>query len=331
MGFRFNRRIKIGGGLGLNVGKRGVSWSVRTKAGSFGSKGYSIRTGIKGLTYQNRYKKTGVKYSMNYSTQHYSNIHSKDVFSGTALFIGFIILLYFFNIPLAFLFSLAFIVIKFLKYSDKQKIASNSATNKPLEDVDLSDTLRPTIKGNVNNLAISQEKDETVDVNLLSNSQLITLENICVSFFDLINLLIIEKNKNPDLFKLHANEEIKLLILHDICNIFHLLEVSTYNNSMERGLWYSTVFYFTNSSVTYTVIDEKEIKKTIQYLVAPDFYVHSDIEKFPFTALIYLKDKDDEFYNSYKRTLNEFVNLITTIDFDLNTKDKKLLQIMHRI
>lgn len=50
MPFRFNKRVKLSSGLGLNIGKRGVSASVRTKFGSIGSRGISVKTGVPGLT-----------------------------------------------------------------------------------------------------------------------------------------------------------------------------------------------------------------------------------------------------------------------------------------
>lgn len=53
MGFRFQKRIKLGGGLGLNISKSGISPSVRTKIGTFNKNGYSTRTGIPGVRYQN--------------------------------------------------------------------------------------------------------------------------------------------------------------------------------------------------------------------------------------------------------------------------------------
>ena len=53
MGFRFQRRINLGGGAGLNLSKSGVSTSVRSRFGSVGTRGFSIRTGIPGLTYRN--------------------------------------------------------------------------------------------------------------------------------------------------------------------------------------------------------------------------------------------------------------------------------------
>ena len=57
MGFRVHRRINVGGGLGFNVSKSGISPSVRTPYGSFGPKGFSLRTGIPGLSYRSSRKK----------------------------------------------------------------------------------------------------------------------------------------------------------------------------------------------------------------------------------------------------------------------------------
>ena len=53
MGFRFQKRIKLGGGLGLNVSKSGISPSLRTKMGTFSKNGCSVKTGIPGVRYQN--------------------------------------------------------------------------------------------------------------------------------------------------------------------------------------------------------------------------------------------------------------------------------------
>lgn len=52
MGWRFSKRIKLLGGLGLNLGKNGVSLSLRTPFGTIGNKGASIRTGVPGLQYR---------------------------------------------------------------------------------------------------------------------------------------------------------------------------------------------------------------------------------------------------------------------------------------
>ncbi|MBW1655239.1 DUF4236 domain-containing protein [Flavobacterium quisquiliarum] len=52
MGFRFQKRIKLGGGLGLNINNSGISPSFRTKMGTFSKNGYSTKTGIPGIRYQ---------------------------------------------------------------------------------------------------------------------------------------------------------------------------------------------------------------------------------------------------------------------------------------
>jgi len=57
MSFRLNKRIKISKGLGLNISKSGITPSYRTKRGSLSSKGYSVRTGIPGVSYRKTFKK----------------------------------------------------------------------------------------------------------------------------------------------------------------------------------------------------------------------------------------------------------------------------------
>jgi len=59
MGFRYYRRVNLGNGWGLNLNKTGISTSRRTKWGSFGPNGFSMRTGIKGLTYRSGSGKDG--------------------------------------------------------------------------------------------------------------------------------------------------------------------------------------------------------------------------------------------------------------------------------
>lgn len=58
MGFRFNKRIKLGKGLGLNISKSGVRPSYRNKSGSVSSKGFSVKTGIPGVTYRKAFSKS---------------------------------------------------------------------------------------------------------------------------------------------------------------------------------------------------------------------------------------------------------------------------------
>lgn len=52
MGFRFYKRIPLGGGAGVNISKSALSTSIRGKFGSLGTSGFSIRSGIPGLSFR---------------------------------------------------------------------------------------------------------------------------------------------------------------------------------------------------------------------------------------------------------------------------------------
>ncbi len=52
MPLKYFRRLNAGDGVGINISGSGLSVSKRTKYGSFGTSGFSIRTGIPGLSYR---------------------------------------------------------------------------------------------------------------------------------------------------------------------------------------------------------------------------------------------------------------------------------------
>lgn len=60
MSFRYQKRINVGKGLGINLSNRGASVSKRTKFGSFGTNGFSLRTGIPGLSYRVSWGKSNI-------------------------------------------------------------------------------------------------------------------------------------------------------------------------------------------------------------------------------------------------------------------------------
>lgn len=57
MGFRFQRRISLRNGWGVNTSGSGASVSYRSRHGSIGTKGFSLRTGIPGLSYRQSWGK----------------------------------------------------------------------------------------------------------------------------------------------------------------------------------------------------------------------------------------------------------------------------------
>jgi hypothetical protein len=60
MSFRYQKRINLGKGLGVNVSSSGLSTTYRTKFGSIGSRGFSLKTGIPGLSYRRGFGKSGL-------------------------------------------------------------------------------------------------------------------------------------------------------------------------------------------------------------------------------------------------------------------------------
>lgn len=58
MPFRYQKRIGGNKGLGVNLSKTGISTSYRSSFGAFGSRGFSIRTGIPGLSFR-QYNRKG--------------------------------------------------------------------------------------------------------------------------------------------------------------------------------------------------------------------------------------------------------------------------------
>ncbi|MEK6879375.1 MAG: hypothetical protein AABY22_07205 [Nanoarchaeota archaeon] len=72
MGWIFHRRIKLGNGLGINISKSTFSPSLRTPLGTIGTKGYSVRTPIKGVYYRKRFAKKKVVSSYQTETKYNS-------------------------------------------------------------------------------------------------------------------------------------------------------------------------------------------------------------------------------------------------------------------
>jgi len=52
MSVRYQKRVNLGKGVGLNVSGSGISTSLRTKYGSISPRGFSFRTGIPGLSFR---------------------------------------------------------------------------------------------------------------------------------------------------------------------------------------------------------------------------------------------------------------------------------------
>lgn len=61
MGLRFYKRVKINDNIGLNLSKTGVSASLKSRFGSIGPKGFTLKTGIPGLSLKSSFKNANGK------------------------------------------------------------------------------------------------------------------------------------------------------------------------------------------------------------------------------------------------------------------------------
>jgi len=61
MGFRYYKRVKLGKGFGLNISKSSIRPSYQSEKGSISSKGFSLRTGIPGLSYRKNFSRSSSK------------------------------------------------------------------------------------------------------------------------------------------------------------------------------------------------------------------------------------------------------------------------------
>jgi hypothetical protein len=332
MGLRFYRRTNLSHGLGLNFSKKGVSWSIRTKYGSFGPKGYSIKTGIKGLTYQKRYKKSSNTHSNRSKKNRYSNsalpiqnysLHNiKDIRKHFFITIAFIIVVIEFGFLAAIIiFSIYAFFIDFnnKKNNVQDKSEPNILNNHVIDD---------------NNEFVANAKSNSKNSyeSVLTNAQLITLENLCQELKFIAENLYLENPLDPKLVNQAKINRPQILyhmyILHDICNIFYYLRIFISDDNLEKNIWFGSILWFLNNTSEYKTENEGEIIKTIQYLYEPDFFVFKDVDKNPFSLLILLSKEKSKYLSDYKLAMLNYVAFVTTIDISssMNIKRKELFE-----
>lgn len=126
MGWIFHRRIKLGKGFGINLSKSTLSPSFRTPLGTIGTKGYSIRTPIRGIYYRKRFKKNSN--NVNYkSYEKNENISNTDYTNSSLMFSGILLLIVFSFILLVFvpIFFILFSIILLMIWLCKKSISNN--------------------------------------------------------------------------------------------------------------------------------------------------------------------------------------------------------------
>lgn len=327
MGFRFQRRVKLFGGFGLNFSKSGISWSLRESVGSIGSKGMRIRTGITGLQYVKGFKK---KKGTNKKRDEESSSINLIIF---VVLIGFI--LYFvsakiFHIYLFIVISLLslFVLLRVIPimfvskktngnhYGNFQSSDKNEFFQK--QEVMFYDH---TSKNNFSN-ALSVDLEIKV---------IITLNNLCDDIMNILN----EVSNDIGILNLINNkfDNLKGSVIYDFCRVFYHLNIPIDRKSIPRDILLVSCGYFYEPRATQEILNNdeniyKELLESLKNIMYSPHPFSGDINKTPFVIPELLINHRDLF-NKYKAILLEFTNLITTVDdFELSNNELKIIKLI---
>lgn len=335
MGFRLQKRLKLFGGFGLNFSKSGISSSVRGPSASVGTKRYSIRTGIPGLTYVGGYSKKRKKHS-SYSDPA-TNAKSLDpITSSIITIIATAIVLYPLYLLIDFIFPsfatiykiIAFIVIGlevlyfvFLIIGYFMEHTESTADMAHTDTFEFSNITERTEKGN----------NKVLNLDL---SYAMTITNFCSE----IEAIFIEfKNKysikNPFdktiSFPNATDDTFNTIPVFDICKAFDYLGIEINEEKKERDILLLCTGFFMIPKMEYDVLisDTAAIDKI--KILSRDF-ICSINPLFPDQKFIgpSLLDKDIHLKTAYINKLKELLGVLTTIDFVLDKKENELLEIL---
>ncbi len=335
MGLRLQRRLKLFGGFGLNFSKSGISWSFRGPDGSVGSKRYSIRTGISGLTYVGGYSKRRRKrksYSDHTTDTKTLNpitstiitiIATAIVFYPLYLIIDFILpsfattykIIAFIAIGLEVLYLIFLVVIISLERRESITETAHSDTSEVSETTTL--------------------KKESTEFLCLDLGYAMTITNICS---EIESIFIDFKNKyslsNPFyktvIFPNATVDTFNTIPVFDICKAFDFLGLKIIDETKERDILLLCTGFFMIPKIEYdflatdtTVIDKIKI-------LSEDFIC--SINPLSSDQLLIgptLLDTDKQSKSAYIAKLKELLGVLTTVDFVLDKKEKELLKMLH--
>ena len=263
MGFRIQKRINLFGGLGLNISKSGISWSVRTLFGATGPKGYSIRSGIPGLTYRSSVKET---------------VNRVEIIVPTA----------------------------------KNEMTVPFKTTDP-----------------------SYQKTSPVKIDRINLEQdiIIYIDNLCGDITDLIKKALNEQTLLSQ--AIYTAENLKSLVIYDFCKIFYHLNISVYENRVEKDILLVACGHLIVPQFTVELLnDELEVYekcvRAIDGAIGGPHPLNLDASLTPFALPEVLKD-DESLYGSYKCNLLDFAALITTSDFNLTKQEAKIIKLVRKL
>lgn len=322
MGYRFQKRVKLFGGFGLNLSKSGISLSMRGSGGSVGTKGYSIRTGIKGLTYR-----SGLKKTKNYGKTK----------NGSSLILVFLIALLG---VVCYLLStwIFYIYIGIISSAILVYLLKNGKKNEQeTTDIIVIKEDNSQSKSFVVNSNKYDQSEDIIDNNFkrvnIDHALLLCLQNLCDEIFDIIT----DAGKQPDTLS-HTNynfENLRDSVIFDFCRIFYYLNISIYDNRIERDILLVASGYFFEPQITVDLLND-DLDSYEKFIEVINNHIYSphplglDISVTPFVLPELLK-KYDFLFNNYINKLREFTALITTIDLKLTKEESKILELIRKL
>lgn len=318
MGFIFQRRLNLGQGVGFNVSKSGISPSVRTKYGSMGSKGFSLRTGIPGFYYRKRW---GVK----------SN--------GFLDFIVFGILFLFFFLTWEIISTLFLLIFNFIKWIilTLYDIIIYSLHSKKETNINQSRQDSNDEKSLINEFPVSEIQTEDTPFKykkVLDYGNYLLIDELATPLVEIINLL-----KKDSKFIEYINEEgtydntvsIDMLIILDLKFIF---ETCTNKEKIDMDSIETFGFAFIGYKIYNpklandfdSIIDLLENDKNSYYHFC-DILTNINSSKENIMPLLnYLKTYNHEQLQDYARSIYQYSVLIVKLDLNISQDEEKALK-----
>ena len=362
MGFVIQRRVNFKDGLGLNISKSGISASIRTKYGTFGSKGFSIRSGIPGFSWRTRYSKKDSGLSVIAFLIIW--IFFSTLFFILELCISFVISTLFILLPIIYrvILWLTQVMYDYLRYLVGVKYIKEAPKNEPATKNNTQDKILPyNDKKIIESDTINSIKRERVFI--FDYKMFLLIDEVADNLLNTEGKIIADAsvleiiNKNKFLEKDSSIQDtLNLLILHDIAKVFRLLIQYRTLKSFTIEIFSFAFIFFKLSKIeglnTFGDVEnilhqhnEKILSKyfdiCMNFLNTTDDSAEKNVgilrddennkiaeyESFLFMPQV-LKISNEPLFEEYTTNLFKFSTLIITINGTVTKKEEKLLKIL---
>ncbi|MBK8487089.1 MAG: DUF4236 domain-containing protein [Bacteroidetes bacterium] len=312
MGFRFQKRIKLFGGFGLNISKSGISWSARGLIGTFGSKRISIKTGLTGLTYVSgrkikRYtKKKNEKIILPLNNK---NFDKSDTDSTQSNFFSKII---------------NAVSLGFWNVIHREDSLNFSKTNNQHLEINPSQVSNNDIVINKSPIALNLEIAKVITIMNLSDE----FKTILIKYkrrFPIVNPFYEIVSVQND-----RKDTLETIPIFDICRLYSKYGKEIYNNSKETEAIIFITYCLTNSKTNLNQIniDSAELFNIRNIVSDFSFAINPIANDQLLIGPIILKN-DPILYSLYLHKLKEVFGLISTLDYNVNKNENEIFDLLN--